>query len=163
VSRAVIRLATVGDLPLLQEICVAAFAPVSASFRTLLGDHLYELVQAREDQAQPALLVSLLAIESLWEVHVAEMSGTIVGFVAIKLNKETQVGEIGLNAVHPSHAGHGIGTVLYEFALARMKEAGMLAATVATGGDASHAPARRAYQKVGFEAQIPSVWMCRRL
>jgi hypothetical protein len=39
----------------------------------------------------------------------------------------------------------------------------MLAATVATGGDASHAPARRAYQKAGFEAQIPSVWMCRRL
>jgi hypothetical protein len=39
----------------------------------------------------------------------------------------------------------------------------MRAATVATGGDASHAPARRAYAKAGFAAQIPGVWMCRKL
>jgi hypothetical protein len=36
-------------------------------------------------------------------------------------------------------------------------------ATVATDGDASHAPARRAYEKAGFTAHIPSVWLCRKL
>jgi len=46
---------------------------------------------------------------------------------------------------------------MYEFVLSRMKEAGIRAATVATGADASHAPARRPYQKVGLAAQIPSV------
>ena len=163
VNPAIMRPARTDDLPLLQEIRRAAFAPVFASFRTMLGDELYELVQSRDDQAHPELLASLLAPESNWEVHVAEAAGAVVGFVAIKLNKETRVGEIGLNAVHPSHAGQGIGTGMYEFALSRMKGAGMRAATVATGADASHAAARRAYQKAGFAAQIPSVWMCRQL
>ena len=141
----------------------AAFAPVFASFRSILGDDIYALAQAREDEAQGELLVSLLAPESGWEVYAAEMAGTVVGFVAIQLNHETHVGEIGLNAVHPDHAGKGIGTAMYDFAIARMKEAGMRVATVATGGDPSHAPARRAYEKAGFTVHIPSVWLCRKL
>jgi ribosomal protein S18 acetylase RimI-like enzyme len=159
----VMRPARADDLPLLEGIRQAAFAPVFTSFRSLLGDDLYDLVQAREDEAQKDLLVSFLAPESGWEVYVAEVAGTVVGFVSIQLNQDTQVGEIGLNAVHPKHAGKGIGTSMYDFAVSRMTEAGMQAATVATGGDSSHAPARRAYEKAGFTVQIPSVWLCRRL
>lgn len=157
------RPATVEDLPVLQEIREAAFAPVFASFRAMLGDDLYGLVQEREDAAQSDLLAALVAGQPPWEVHVAERDGSIVGFVALRMNGETQVGEIGLNAVHPDHAGQGIGTAMYEFALSRMRDAGMRAATVATGADGSHAPARRAYEKAGFSARIPSVWMCRPL
>ena len=159
----VMRQAKIDDLPVLQEIRKAAFAPVFASFRALLGDDLYALVQAREDEAQSDMLASLVAGQPPWEVHVAERAGFVVGFVALQVNRETQVGEIGLNAVHPGHAGRGIGTAMYDFALARMKDAGMRAATVATGADESHAPARRAYEKAGFSARIPSVWMCRKL
>jgi len=151
------------DLPVLQKIRAAAFTPVSASFCKMLGESLYELVQAREDEAQPELLASLLAHGSPWELFVAEVAGEVAGFVALRLNQETRVGEIGLNAVHPDHAGQGIGTAMYEFALSRMKAGDMRAATVATGGDESHAPARRAYRKAGFARQIPSVWMCREL
>ena len=158
-----IRPARADDLPLVERIRQAAFAPVFTSFRSLLGDALYALVQARADEAQQDLLVSLLAPESGWEVYVAEGAGTVVGFVAIQLNHETRVGEIGLNAVHPDHAGQGIGTAMYHFALARMKDAGMRVATAATGGDPSHAPARRAYEKAGFTVHIPSVWLCRKL
>jgi hypothetical protein len=38
-----------------------------------------------------------------------------------------------------------------------MRDEGMRLATVSTGGDASHAPARRAYEKLGFGAGIPAV------
>ncbi len=38
-----------------------------------------------------------------------------------------------------------------------MKEWGAEVATVSTGGDPSHAPARRAYGKAGFGPAIPSV------
>lgn len=151
------------DLPALQEIRIAAFTPVLASFRKMLGSSLYELVQAREDEAQSELLASLLAPGSPWKLFVAEVAGEVAGFVAFRLNQETRVGEIGLNAVHPDYAGRGIGTAMYEFALSRMNAGGMRAATVATGGDESHAPARRAYRKAGFTKQIPSVWMCREL
>ncbi|UJR80629.1 GNAT family N-acetyltransferase [Sandaracinus amylolyticus] len=146
-----------------EEIRAAAFAPVFASFRAILGDELYALAQARDDAAQPALLASLLLPDSGWEVYAATRDGIVVGFVSVRLDDATKAGEIGLNAVHPDHGGHGIGTAMYDFALARMREAGMRVATVSTGGDPSHAPARRAYEKAGFDAQIPSVWMCRAL
>lgn len=40
-----------------------------------------------------------------------------------------------------------------------MRNAGMRLPTMGTGGDPSHAPARRIYEKVGFGAAIPSVWL----
>jgi GNAT superfamily N-acetyltransferase len=147
----------------LQEIRRAAFAPVFASFRSILGDEIYELAQRRDDDAQEGLLASLLPADSGWELFVAQSSAEIVGFCSVRLNHETTVGEIGLNAVDPAHGGKGIGTAMYEFAVARLKEAGMKVATVGTGGDPSHAPARRAYRKAGFELEIPSVWMYRKL
>jgi len=159
----VMRPVRAGEEGRLDEIRAAAFEPVFASFRALLGDEIYDLAQKRGDDAQGPLLSWMLEGRSGWEVYAAEASGELVGFMAIKMDPATQVGEIGLNAVHPAHTGKGFGTAMYEFAVARMKEAGMHVATAATGGDASHAPARRAYEKAGFTAQIPSVWLCRKL
>jgi hypothetical protein len=48
--------------------------------------------------------------------------------------------------LHPDwrvHQGRGIGTALTEFALDRLKDAGMRVAMVETGGDPGHAAARR--------------------
>ncbi|MEX2206487.1 MAG: GNAT family N-acetyltransferase [Myxococcota bacterium] len=157
------RAAAAGDLPRLEEIRAAAFAPVFASFRSILGEVIYDLAQRREDEAQGELLVSLLAPDSRWEVYTAELAGEIVGFVSVKLSASTFIGEIGLNAVHPSRAGKGLGTVMYDFAIGRMQDAGMRVAVVATGGDPSHLPARRAYEKAGFAVHIPSAWYCREL
>ncbi len=159
----VIRPADVDDLPELDTVRQAAFAPVFASFRSILGATIYELAQAKDDQAQGELLASLFAAESGWKVFAAEIDGHTVGFVSIQLNNETHVGEIGLNAVHPDHAGKGVGTALYNFAIATMTAAGMQVAMVGTGGDPSHAPARRAYEKAGFTRQLPSVWLYRTL
>lgn len=158
-----IRGVVAGDTDRLQDIRRAAFAPVFASFRAILGDVIYEIAQRRSDEAQAGLLTSMLAPGSGWEVYAAERDGVVVGFVSVQLDAETTVGEIGLNAVDPAFAGRGVGTAMYEFAVARMVAAGMKVATVGTGGDPSHAPARRAYRKAGFVAEIPSVWMCRDL
>ena len=151
------------DAARLQEIRRAAFAPVFASFRSILGDEIYDAAQARDDEAQGDFLASMLKEGGPWEVYAAEVAGEVVGFVSVQLNRDTGVGEIGLNAVDPAHAGRGVGTEMYDFAVTRMKEAGMTVATVGTGGDPSHAPARRAYQKAGFGVEIPSVWMYRKL
>jgi predicted O-methyltransferase YrrM/GNAT superfamily N-acetyltransferase len=158
-----LRQARPEDEPRLQSIRRAAFAPVFASFRTILGDEIYDLAQRREDEAQEGLLASLMKANSDWALYVAQSGDALVGFVAIRLDRERLVGEIGLNAVDPAFAGKGIGTAMYHLAVARMQEAGMKVATVATGGDPSHAPARRAYRKAGFSVEIPSVWMCRTL
>lgn len=157
------RRALPDDEPRLQEIRARAFEPVFASFRAIMGDELYDLAQRRDDEAQSALLSGLLAGNQGFEVFVAHRGSEAVGFVALRVNRETLVGEIGLNAVDPAHARRGIGTRMYEFAANRLREEGMKAAVVGTGGDASHAPARRAYRKAGFRVEVPSVWMFRKL
>lgn len=159
-SDLILRPAAREDLPRLQAIRAAAFAPVFASFRELLGDAIYEVAQARDDEAQAALLDDCFEPGSVWRLHAAERAGEIVGFVSVRVDADAALGEIGLNAVHPDHAGEGIGTAMYDFALEEMRNAGARVATVGVGGDASHAPARRAYAKAGFTVGIPSVWMC---
>ena len=162
-SKLLIRSANDSDAPHLEDVRRAAFAPVFASFRAILGEDISQVTQAHDDQAQAEYLASLLIPESGWELYVAEHAGLVVGFVSVQLNRETSIGEIGLNAVHPDWAGEGIGTAMYDVVLERMREAGMRVATVSTGGDSSHAPARRAYQKAGFKVGIPSIWLCQRL
>lgn len=155
-----IRRATAAELPDLQRIREAAFAAVFASFRSILGETIYRVAQAPDDEAQEAYLASLFDPSSEWEVFTADISGRAVGFMAMRLDRDGGIGEIGLNGVHPDYAGRGVGTALYELALDEMAAAGLKVATVSTGGDPSHAPARRAYEKAGFHVGIPSVWMC---
>ncbi len=157
-----LRPAVAGDLPRFEEIRAAAFAPVFASFRRILGDRVYELAQRHEDEAQGGMLASLLADDSA-DLYAVEVDEAVVGFCAVHLDHDRKVGEIGLNAIDPRQGGGGLGTAMYEAAIARMKDAGMKVAHVATGGDPSHAPARRAYRKAGFDLEMPSVWFVRHL
>lgn len=151
------------DLKSLEVIRIAAFQPVFESFRRILGDNIYQRAQQKEDLAQSDMLKGMFKPDSEWTVFVLKREEFSVGFVTIRTDADTMVGEIGLNAISPEHAGKGWGTKMYEFALREMKSQGMKVATVATGGDESHAPARRAYEKAGFDVQIPSVWYCREL
>jgi hypothetical protein len=48
---------------------------------------------------------------------------------------------------------------MYEFVMERMKQGGMAVATVGTGGDPGHLPARRAYEKAGFGPAVPSLYL----
>ena len=151
------------DLPRLHEIREAAFRPVFQSFRQIVGEPIAGTALAGAEAEQATLLDDCCKPDSHYKVFVAVKNAEIVGFVAVSLDAQKKVGELGLNAVHPSHAGEGIGTRLYTFALEAMRDAGMTVATVGTGGDPSHAPARRAYEKAGFEVAIPSLWLYKRL
>lgn len=152
-----IRPFATGDLPRLQEIRAAAFRPVFESFREIVGEAIAARAFATADAEQAALLDQLCRPESNHRVFVGLSAPEIVGFVSVSLNRATQVGEIGLNAVDPPYMRQGVGTRLYAFALSLMREEGMRLATVSTGGDPSHAPARRAYEKIGFGAGLPSL------
>ena len=158
-----IRAYAPSDLPTLETIRAAAFAPVFASFRNIVGPEIAALGLATAEQEQADLLDAIARPGSGHSHAVAEAGGVIAGFVSWKPNIAPGVGEITLNAVHPDHGGKGIGTALYNHALAALKAAGMRLATVGTGGDPSHAPARRAYAKAGFSVHLPSIYMYRTL
>jgi GNAT superfamily N-acetyltransferase len=148
-----------GDIPTLQSIRQAAFEPVFSSFRSIVGEEIAALSLSQADAEQAKLLDDMCVPGSGHQVLVVTLGGETVGFVSYTLDAERRTGEIGLNAVHPDQAGKGIGTWMYVYVLERMKELGMALAVVGTGGDPSHAPARRSYEKAGFGPAIPSVYL----
>jgi ribosomal protein S18 acetylase RimI-like enzyme len=158
-----IRAFEAGDLAALQRLRAAAFDPVFRSFRETVGEAIAAIALAAADAEQAELLAKVCAPDSGHRVYVALVDGEVVGFVSFSLDEGKRIGEIGLNAVHPDYARRGIGTGLYDFAIEQMRQSGMLLATVGVGGDSSHIPARRAYEKAGFGPSIPSLWMYRML
>lgn len=152
-----------GDLPKLHEIREAAYKPVFQSFRNIVGEKIAPIAFASAEREQAELLDRICEERSSHDVFVVECSPEVVAFCSVSLDRDSKIGEIHLNAVHPDFQGKGIGTLMYNFALNRMREAGMSVATVGTGGDPSHAPARRAFEKAGFGPALPAVYLYRSL
>ena len=145
------------DLPALQRIREAAFEPVFRSFRDIVGAEIAAIAFSHADAEQAQLLDNICAAGSAHHVSVVTIGEEIVGFVSFTLDLDRRTGEIGLNAVRPDHSGRGLGTWMYERVLAQMKTLGAAIAVVGTGGDSSHAPARRAYERAGFGPALPSL------
>lgn len=153
----VIRSLAEEDVPTVLDIAEAAWEPVFASFRELLGDTLFETVYPQWQTEKRRQVAVACRGDYGHVVLVAEAAGEVAGFASYRTDADTGIGKIGNNAVAPEYQGRGIGTLLYERVLAGMREAGMDVAQVTTGGDPSHAPARRAYEKAGFNRALPSV------
>ena len=136
------------DINDLVQLTLLAFEPVFISFEQILGPKIYPIIYPdwRKLQTEGVEKISNNEKISLW---VAEADGKVIGFIAYELYDD-KTGEIQLLAVHPEHQNHGVGTELNNFALQKMKESGMRLAVVATGGDESHAPARKSYKKAGY-------------
>ncbi len=146
------------DVEVLAQIAVAAWEPIYGWFRATMGEELFLTLypdwrETKAGQIRQACTPGPRAMQVL----VAERGGTVVGFVTFRSDAAPGVGELGNNAVRPEFRGQGIAPLMYEAAFARMRAQGMRYARVHTGMDDSHAPARRAYAKVGFETAIPSV------
>ena len=152
-----------GDVEVLVEIALAAWAPIYGHYREMMGEELF-LLRHPDWQAEKADQIRRGCGPELdGGVGVVEAEGRVVGFVTYYPKARTRVGEIGNNAVHPDYQGKGIGTRMYAYAFERLRQAGMQYVEVGTGGDPSHAPARRAYQKAGFDIVVPGVTYFRRL
>lgn len=83
-------------------------------------------------------------------VWVAIVDEAVSGFVGIKTHEESSMGEIYIIAVDPAQQRRGVASTLIAFAFDWMREEGLEIAMVETGHDEGHAPARQAYEKVGF-------------
>lgn len=136
------------------DIAIAAWTPIREIFRRDLGDEIYESQfsgwqQPKKDSISNALRAG--------RGYVALVGDTVAGFISYRVVEATKTGVIGENAVNPEIRGKGIGPKMYEFVLNKMREEGLLFASVHTGLDDGHAPARRAYEKAGFKANLPSI------
>jgi ribosomal protein S18 acetylase RimI-like enzyme len=138
------------DAEAVVDLSLRAWTPVFASLERVLGSEIFGRLHPdwREDQRRAVEDVCAAKEGRVW---VAEVGASAVGFVAVELHHpERSMGVISMLAVDPNYQGGGIGTALTEFALDRLKEAGMTMAMVETGGDPGHAAARRTYEKAGY-------------
>ena len=140
------------DVENIVRLSLLAWEPIFISFEGILGSTIYTLIWPEWRTSQRDAVEKVCQNRDETPVWVAELDGIAVGFIAYELNAEDKTGEVILLAVHPDYQNRGIGTALNLFALGKMKERGMRIAKVETGGDPSHAPARRSYQKAGYRA-----------
>jgi GNAT superfamily N-acetyltransferase len=131
------------------RLALRAWAPVFESLAQAMDPAVYRTFYP-DWQVQQQRSVEAVLADPDQHVWVAERDGEPVGFVAVVLHRDGNMGEIHMIAVEPDHQGTGVGAALTEFAVDWMRKAGMAVAMVETGGDPGHAPARRTYERAGF-------------
>ncbi len=135
-------------------LSLRAWTPVFASIEQAMGVEIFRRQYPDGWRTSQQQSVENVCATKKGRVWVVEVDGNPVGFVAVEIHQEDNLGEIYMLAVDPDYQGHGIGTVLAESALDRIKDAGVTVAMVETGGDPGHAAARRTYEKAGY-VQLP--------
>lgn len=140
------------DVDALVQLSLLAWAPVFSSFERLLGSDIYGMIWPDWRKSQQDGVEAFCRGGEKDNVWVAEVDGRVVGFVAWELRVKDEAAEVQLLAVHPDYQNEGIGTQLNELAIREMKQAGVKLAELCVGGDSSHAPARRSYEKAGYVA-----------
>jgi ribosomal protein S18 acetylase RimI-like enzyme len=133
------------------RLSLRAWSPVFDSLKTELAPEVWQSFYPEGWRTSQEKSVRDTCANADMKVWVAIEAGIVAGFVAVRFH-ESKLGEIYMIAVDPDYQRRGIAMTLTDFAVARMKEAGMEIAMVETGGDPGHAPARAAYEKAKFRA-----------
>ena len=138
------------------ELALLAWEPVFAEWERLLGSTLFAAAISTDWRQSHGDSVAKACRDENNATWIAVADNRVAGFIIYRLDDEKRTGEVQMLAVHPSFQNQGIGTALNRFALDKFREAGMTVATVWTGGDAGHAPARKSYEKAGY-VPLPTV------
>ena len=147
-----IRQAVEADRDIIVGLCVLAYADVRAQQSGEILDRIWEKWQA-----------DLPHVFDIKKVVIAEVDGEAVGFASYKLDAATRIGTVDDNAVLPHYRGRGVGRQMLACVLKIIEAAGMEFARVSTGLDEPYAPARRMYERQGFEPLHRSVTYFKRL
>lgn len=152
----ILRPATNGDLPRVNEITIICYAPIVASFVEIVGERFYEGIYGSPEAGWQARKIK--QVRDIYQAHpdqvwVLEENGEVFGFVTFEIVPERRLGIFDNNGVLPEKRGRGWGTFMYRHVLQHFREQGIRFALVETDLDDPHVPARRAYEVVGFDRQ----------
>ena len=153
----IIRYAKESDVDVIVEIAASQWSKIYDGYAERLGDELYNLWFS--DQLNKKRAVIRECASEFDRCLVCEIDGAVVGFAtfAIENVDGNILGRLGNNAVSSDFRGRGIGGKLYTKIFEIMKENGCVGVKVTTGLDDKHGPARRAYEKMGFLKNLPSI------
>ena len=150
------------DINAVLEIAIRAWTPVYEGYRDNLGEeifsHYYRDWQENKRREIMQDCFGDRTNEALDSIScVVEVEAGIAGFINWMMDRKQKNAIIGNNAVDPRYQGRGIASSMYRYVLDDMRLQGMTHASVLTGGDAAHIPARSAYEKAGFHVGKPSI------
>ena len=131
-----------------------AWQPIFDGYRKELGDKMFNEYYSGWKETKYKRVYEGLTSE---RGYVALIENKVVGFIFYIVDDKTKTGIVEENAVSSECRGLGIAQKMYDFVFDKMRGEGMVYSMVSTGLDDAHAPARRAYEKAGFDRGIPNI------
>ena len=152
-----VRKFRIEDIEAVVALANKAWKPINKVSRERLGDRIANVLRPEGDDVSKGITVRRELSEHPENFFVCEECGRIVGFAGCSLDYKSKIGTLGHNAADKTCGVKGIGQQLYKAVLDYFREQGMVVARVFTGLDDAHAPARRAYQRAGFNRSLEHV------
>jgi len=135
-----------------RNIVIEGWKPIRKAQKALIGEKAYNAMFTNwEENKAKSVTVCAFGGKPGHCCFSAISDGRVAGVITAHFSNDTvPFMEIGNNSVSAEFAGRGIGSSMYRFILGEAKKRGCKYASVGTGLDDGHAPARRAYEKAGF-------------
>ncbi|MBW0103665.1 N-acetyltransferase [Pseudonocardia sp. KRD291] len=133
------------------DLSLRAWEPVFPQTRQAVPGFVYDAFYPDGWRARQLADLAAVLDDEPQNVDVAFVDGQPAGWVCTRLHPEDDMGEIYVLAVDPEHQRSGVGAALTAHSFTRVRAAGLRMMMVETGGDPGHAPARAAYEALGFE------------
>ncbi|MEM1081645.1 MAG: GNAT family N-acetyltransferase [Pseudomonadota bacterium] len=139
------------DLDEVLALSVAAWTPVLPKMEREIPDYVYASFYPEGWTVRQLADITEVCNDDQSSVWLALIDQQMTGYMALRVHEEDAMGELYVIAVHPAYQRRGVGAALMSFAFDQFRQLGLAMVMVETGGDDGHAPARAAYEKVGFE------------
>jgi GNAT superfamily N-acetyltransferase len=147
-----IRPLATSDLAECLSFGVQAFRPVFASMEQRYGKDLFDRLRPDWESTQATLIESLLTDRDR-KTWVAERAGVLSGFVVVKTDDATGVGDIDMVAVSPDEQRKGIGSRLIEVSLDWLRKAETAYVQAFIRDFPGHEPIRNLLKAAGFASR----------
>ena len=142
------------DLLKCARIAVRAWEKGYAEYKEILGEDLFNVIFPDWKKAKAESMEPFFQGNRDRQAFKVEADGVMAGFVTVQLDRIRRIGVICNNAVDPDFQGKGIGSAMYDFVLEIFRSEGMIAAEVSTMNENAYIPARKAYEKAGFDRKL---------
>ncbi len=158
-----IRQADETDVDAACDIAKQAWERIHDSFTNIMGKEMHDDLSPTWKDRKADQIRSHFVHNPAWMLVVEHDNDGIVGFITFRIDRDRFLGTIGNNAVDPRTQGSGVGSAMYGVVLDLFRREGLKYASVQTGLDEGHAPARRAYEKAGFDIRREDVTYYKKL
>jgi GNAT superfamily N-acetyltransferase len=133
------------------DVALRAWDPVFPLLAQEIPDYVYNTFYPDGwEPRQRVDVTNLCKGDGATQLWVAVDATQVIGFIGLRIHLRDRMGEVYILAVDPTHQQAGVGRSLLNFAIDWFRNQKLALVMVETGADEGHAPARAAYESVGF-------------